>query len=130
MEELTENLRPYVERNPLRDEENNTGKPDGSSKHPLRRKENLLFRKSGEMLTRRKSSCAHCHSNDHFSTNCTKVLSVESRRSILRQNKMCYNCIGTWHTAAERKSRGCKKCERKHHTSLCEEKDATVDPEL
>ena len=48
-----------------------------------------------EMLTRRKSSCAYCHSNDHFSTNCTKVLSVESRKSMLRQNKMCYNCTGT-----------------------------------
>ena len=116
LEELTENLRLYVERNPLRDEENNTGKPDGSSKQPLRRKENLLFGKSGEMLTRRKSSCAYCHSNDHFSTNCTKVLSVESRKSILRQNKMCYNCTGTGHTAAECKSRGCKKCQRKHHT--------------
>ena len=117
-----------MERNPLRDEENNTGKPDGSSKHPLRRKKNLLFGKSREMLTRRKSSCAYCHSNDHFSTNCTKVLSVESRKSILRQNKMCYNCTGTGHTTAECKSRGCKKCQRKHHTSLCEEKDATVDP--
>ena len=78
LEELTENLRLYVERNPLRDEENNTGKPDGSSKHPLRRKENLLFGKSGEMLARSKSSCAYCHSNDYFGTNCTKVLSMES----------------------------------------------------
>ena len=41
---------------------------------------------------------------------------------------MCYNCTGTGHTAAECKSRGCKKYQRKHHTSLCEEKDATVDP--
>ena len=128
LEELTENLRLYVERNPLRDEENNTGKPDGSSKHLLQRKENLLFGKSGGMLARRKPSCVYCHSNDHFSINCTKVLSVESRKSILRQNKICYNCTGTGHTAAECKSRGCKKCQRKHHTSLCEEKDATVDP--
>ena len=106
LEELTENLLLCVERNPLRDEENNTGKPDGSSKHPLRRKENLLCGKSGEMLTRRKFSCAFCHSNDHFSTNYTKVQSVESRKSILRQNKMCCNCTGTRHTAAECKSRG------------------------
>ena len=77
LEELTKNLQLYVERNPLRDEENNNGKPDGSSEHPLRRKENLLFRKSAEVLTRRKSSCVYCHLNDHFSTNCTKVIRVE-----------------------------------------------------
>ncbi len=128
LEELTENLRRYVERNPLRDEKSNTGKPDGGSKHPLRRKEPLLFGRSGEVPARRKFSCAYCHSNDHFSANCTKVLNLESRKSILRQNKMCFNCTGTGHIAAECKSRGCKKCQRKHHTSLCEEKDATVDP--
>ena len=50
LEELTENLRLYLERNPLRDEENNTGKPDCSSKHPLRRKENLLFEKAEKCL--------------------------------------------------------------------------------
>ncbi len=121
LEELTENLRRYVERNPLRDEES-------SSKHPLRRKEPLLFGRSGEVPARRKFSCAYCHSNDHFSTNCTKVLNLESRKSILRQNKMCFNCTGTGHIAAECKSRGCKKCQRKHYKSLCEEKDATVDP--
>lgn len=84
------------------------------------------------MLTRRKSSCVYvyCNSNDHFSANCMKVLSVESRKSILRQNKMCYNCTGTGHTAPECKSRGCKKCQRKHHTFLCEEKEATVDAAL
>ena len=30
LEELTENLRLHVKRNPLRVEESNTGKPDGS----------------------------------------------------------------------------------------------------
>ncbi len=124
LEELTENLRRYVES----DEESNTRKPDGGSKHPLRRKEPLLFGRSGEVPARRKFSCAYCHSNDHFSTNCTKVLNLESRKSILRQNKMCFNCTGTGDIAAECKSRGCKKCQRKHHTSLCEEKDGTVDP--
>ncbi len=118
LEELTENLRRYVERNPLRDEESNTGKPDGGSKHPLRRKEPLLFGRSGEVPARRKFSCAYCHSNDHFSTNCTNVLNLESRKSILRQNKMCFNCTGTGHIAAECKSRGCKNV-KESTTHLC-----------
>jgi hypothetical protein len=128
LEELTENLRRYVERNPLREEETNVGKPDGGLKPSLRRRETLLFGRGSEVPARRKFSCAYCHSTEHFSTNCTKVLNVESRKSILRQNKMCFNCTGTGHVAAECKSRGCKKCQRKHHTSLCEEKDATLDP--
>ena len=120
LEELTENLRLHVERNPLRVEESNIGKPDGSSKHQLKRNETLLFGKSWEMLTR--ASLLVCTYTVIWTIilalTVMKVLIVESRKSILRQNNMCYNCTGTGHIAAECKFLGCKKCQRKHHKFL------------
>lgn len=129
LEQLTENLRRYVERNPLRKEdEKSTEKKDDTSKPPPRRKENLFFGKSGDLKTRRKFSCVYCNSNDHFSNDCKRILDVAARRAILRRNRMCFNCTGVGHMASECKSRGCKKCQGKHHTSLCDKEDSTVNP--
>ena len=34
--------------------------------------------------------------------------------------KLCFNCMGFGHTASNCRSRGCRKCDQQHHTSLCD----------
>ena len=43
---------------------------------------------------------------------------------MLAQKRMCFNCIGLKHHAAECKSRmRCQKCRQKHHTWICSQGD-------
>ena len=58
-----------------------------------------------------------------------KVLTVASRREILKKNRLCYNCTGKGHTALTCRSRNCAKCGQKHHTSLCDNEKSTVEKE-
>ena len=44
----------------------------------------------------------------------------------MKKNKLCYNCTGAGHSAANCKSRICSKCSQKHHTSLCERQHLTM----
>ena len=109
LEELVENLRKYVERNPLKDSED-TGRKDDISRHrPWKReKEKMLLGNHEGPKGNRKSLCVYCNSDEHFSQNCTKVLDVAARRAILQRNRLCYNCTTGGHGASQCRSRGCK----------------------
>ena len=66
--------------------------------------------------------CTYCV-EAHRSDKCDKITSVEERCSILKRQHGCLNCLGLKHTKIECYSKGrCMKCKRKHHTSICEEK--------
>ena len=67
--------------------------------------------------------CVYCNSTNHRCSDCDKVKDVSERREILRKNKLCYNCTGKGHGAASCKSRNCRKCSGKHHTSICSVKE-------
>ena len=42
---------------------------------------------------------------------------------------LCYNCTGTGHRTADCKSkRTCRKCARRHHSSICD-RNSTADPQ-
>lgn len=75
LEKLTDNLRKYVERNPLEEEETKYG----------RRERALFGRERGD------TKCVYCGNENHKSLNCTKVLRVADRREILKKGKLCYN---------------------------------------
>ena len=122
LEQLTENLRKYVDRNPMKS--GDEGKFDST----IRPGERLLF---GNGQGNKKGSgrcdrCAYCGSNQHRSVNCTRVLSIANRRDILRKNKLCFNCTGQGHSASNCRSRSCAQCGQKHHTSLCERQLSTM----
>ena len=67
--------------------------------------------------------CVYCNSTNHRCSDCDKVKDVSERRESLRKNKLCYNCTGKGHGAASCKSRNCRKCSGKHHTSICSVKE-------
>ena len=72
-------------------------------------------------------ACVYCEDNTHKSVDCTKVISVEDRKKILARKGLCFNCTGPQHQAANCKSRStCRKCNRKHHTSVCSEHTSEI----
>lgn len=105
VEQLVNNLRKYVERNPLRTSDDD-GKRDNTLGHHPGRKEReklLLGNSEGPKPTRpnRKFTCVYCNSDEHFSNNCMRVLDLAARRAILQRNKMCYNCTAVGHRATQ-----------------------------
>ena len=64
--------------------------------------------------------CVYCH-EQHPSVSCTKVKEQKARMSIVKKDRLCFNCLGH-HNLADCKSKySCKNCHRRHHTSLCAE---------
>ena len=62
--------------------------------------------------------CVFCNES-HSANDCKMVLACENRYAIIKQKKLCYNCFGN-HRVSECTSKYlCRKCNRKHHTSLC-----------
>ncbi len=89
---------------------------------------NPVERRSGKLLTARQEEpkvkeCVYCEGKTHKSTECTKVASPAERREILKRKRLCYNCTSSAHRVSECQSWSkCKQCDRRHHTSICEQK--------
>ena len=71
------------------------------------------------------NQCVYCEDTEHRSIDCTEVAGVDDRRKILYDKRLCFNCTGARHRADECTSKlRCQICNRKHHTSLCQENNA------
>lgn len=85
------------------------------------RKSGFYFSKDGD---RRKRGCVYCDAEAHISKDCPTVTSVDQRKKLLAEKKLCFNCTGTKHRAADCKSvHKCSKCNMKHHSSICTKRD-------
>ena len=118
-----ENLRKYTDRNPLPDAHtpsNEVKKPVANQGSHQRRGDKLLMSGSTSRQPRQQQmpTCVYCSSHRHRSSKCTKVLDVASRREFLKSNRLCFNCARSGHAAAQCRSRGCGKCNSRHHTSV------------
>ena len=70
-----------------------------------------------------------CCSDSHLLFQCTKFksLSTEQRKEIVRQHHCCYNCFGKGHYPRDCHSRKrCTRCQRKHHTLLHDDGEASA----
>jgi len=88
LEDLVENLRKYVERNPLRDTEDTGRKDDIPRNRPWRRdrgREKMLLGNNGRLRPNQKPTFVYCNSNAHFNHKCTKVLDTAARRTIIQR---------------------------------------------
>lgn len=63
-------------------------------------------------------SCVYCK-EEHNSNQCSKVTDLNERLQIVKRDNRCYNCLGTHKKAACRSKFTCRKCHKRHHTSLC-----------
>ena len=65
-------------------------------------------------------ACAFCDNFDHNVFNCDVVISPEDRDKAVRDKKLCLNCLSPHHfVQACHKSERCRKCRKRHHTTIC-----------
>ena len=125
-----DNLRKYTDHNPLplvesnppatSDSGNQDGRPKGEDK--------LLMSGGNSRQPQGPPPCVYCSLKNHRSSECTKILDIASRREYLTRNKLCFNCARSGHVASKCKSRGCGKCNGRHHTSVCNKMKSTLSP--
>lgn len=74
--------------------------------------------------------CGSCGAN-HFIGSCSqyRAKALDEKIKIIKRDSLCYNCLRSGHNAQQCTSRGCMKCERKHHTSIHRERQSTSTPE-
>ena len=107
---MLEALRKWCDRNPLH-----------SSDQPVKSRDRLFNSRQEDWKQR---PCVYCGSAEHKSLDCSKVISVAERKKHLSEKRLCFNCTGTRHRAAEcRITRSCQKCNGRHHTSICDKED-------
>ena len=58
---------------------------------------------------------------------CTEYDTLEKRRNVFVDHKLCFNCGKKGHILNKCCSRGRYKCKAKHHTSLCDDRILTSD---
>ena len=68
--------------------------------------------------TPKKLACVYCK-GPHGSGTCEVIKDHQKRLEIIKREKLCFNCLGR-HIVPNCKSKyRCRKCGRKHHTSIC-----------
>lgn len=72
---------------------------------------------SADQLTN--NQCSIC-SADHYITKCSEYTgkSVKDRAELVKQKRLCFNCLGPHRVADCRSTRRCMKCGKKHHTTI------------
>ena len=115
---FVEALRKWTDRNPI--PAKMTEKPTDrkkDSKPPFLRDKSFQAQQKDQQVR----VCVYCEKPDHSSVDCKTVASIDARKRLLSNKRLCFNCTGTRHKAAECKSRAlCQCCQRRHHTSICD----------
>ena len=62
--------------------------------------------------------CLFC-SAMHAPWNCPKVTNVKERKQIIKESRLCFNCLGTHKIANCKSDKNCKTCGKRHNTSIC-----------
>ena len=66
-------------------------------------------------------TCVYCN-QPHSAVKCNVVTKESARRAILRRKGKCFSCLKSGHLAKSCPSKfNCHKCNKRHHTSICEE---------
>lgn len=67
-------------------------------------------------------ACAsmYCEETSHNSADCPRVSTLDGRKKILTEKKLCFNCTGPRHWTVECVSKMSRElCSRRLHTSIC-----------
>ena len=71
-------------------------------------------------------TCIFCDER-HFSNDCTKVTDYAARLDIVKKKKICFNCLGHHQVSKCKSIKRCRKCNRKHHSSICSSGSSPTD---
>ena len=77
---------------------------------------------SNKTQVNRPQSCVFCK-GPHTANQCTTT-DHQRRLDIVKQNHLCFNCLGKHKVSTCSSKHHCRKCHHKHHTSLCTEATA------
>ena len=72
---------------------------------------------------RRQRSCTFCKSTSHTTSKCNVITDKQKRVEVVKQENLCFNCLGHHKISQCPSKYRCKICKRKHHTSLCDDKN-------
>ena len=104
-DQLVEALQKWTVRNPLKSDEDLDHETPLSWKQPFKpppkfpkSRDRMFNSRQEEWKTR---PCVYCESREHKSVDCGKVVGVAVRKKYLSENRLCFNCTGTRHRAAE-----------------------------
>ena len=68
--------------------------------------------------TPKKATCVYCK-GPHVSGTCEVIKDHQKRLDMIKQEKLCFNCLGHHKVSNCNSKYRCRKCGRKHHTSIC-----------
>ena len=128
LDQLVENLRKYIDRNllPITEvtiplEQNYpVRKRANDGFQSWRERDKMVLASTAEKSPGKPNSCAYCGFSNHRSIDCQKVMDLAPLREILKRKNLCFNCTVFGHTAARCRTRGGRRYNRRHHTSLCD----------
>lgn len=63
--------------------------------------------------------CVFCQKGRHPPNSCRTVPSLEGRRKVLEELRLCFICLRTGHMARDCRAERCGNCRHAHHVSLC-----------
>ena len=116
--QFLEALRKWCERNPIQSEER-------VKQYGQQRRDRVL--QTNERPGRPRGCCVYCDALGHKSAECESVKVVAERKKLLSARKLCFNCTGSKHRAAECRSKfKCQRCDGKHHTSICDQEKQQI----
>ncbi|CAB4035917.1 Poly P3, partial [Paramuricea clavata] len=76
-----------------------------------------------------KIQCVYC-SGHHFSASCTTTNEVHVRLEILKRDRRCFVCLKRGHRSNQcLNQRGCRRCNGRHHQSICNQQIPTLKPD-
>ena len=65
-----------------------------------------------------RGKCTYCK-GPHPAYKCSVITDYQERWTIVKRDKLCFNCLGNHRFAACQSQYRCHKCRGRHHTSLC-----------
>ena len=66
--------------------------------------------------------CYFCN-NNHWSSSCTNVVSVEERKKRLIEQERCFRCLRKGHLLKNCYIRNCFYCNGQHNAAICPQKN-------
>ncbi|XP_028413524.1 uncharacterized protein LOC114536361 [Dendronephthya gigantea] len=77
-----------------------------------------------------KIQCVYCSGN-HFSASCTQTSEVQARLEILKRDRRCFVCLKRGHRSNQcSNQRGCRRCNGRHHQSICNQQITKTKPNV
>ncbi|XP_045171011.2 uncharacterized protein LOC123533438 [Mercenaria mercenaria] len=92
-----------------------------------RKPQHLAQSSFGRSNRRDDIKCAFCEQG-HKSVECKTHCDTNSRLDIVKQNRLCFNCLRKHPVAKCNSIKRCQICNRKHHTAICSRRQTAQQP--